>query len=931
MNDTYSWQGWVISGLILVSAVAATAQVTVDGLTDQTVYTDAVTFTMTPEAGYDCGARLGATELPLNESVTINSPDYYELTLFATNQLTSEASEREIRFIVRDMERGTSEVGLPAWTPHPLIPSAPEELAGGELEVVLPPVFPAGYEIPVVARLWNTGGGALRANGAVRAEGQPSIVMRRGVGSGFLAAGNAGETVPYAVRMEALSRLKTVAIESVTTWTTVAGELSGAVDWSEDSRIAVDGTLTVTAGSVLRVGAGSVIRLAGGADLVIDGVMVVEGTLERPVVFLPAEGAAPWGGFLVRGDGARVEASGAMFTGSGANADWFEENPGYAVHRKEQALFLIDGAEVALTNCFAMRHAGQFGHGKDARLTLDGCLVQRFVTGGEYNGGAVRIYRSALIEFPEDSAAFDDADNDAIYFTTGTHEIRDTLIGWAKDDGIDHGSGGAGTMEVSGCWVESCFHEAFAWSGGGRVVRMADNVCLNNGQGIEAGYSTGSDSPRVRADHCLSLGNLSGARFGDNYDWTYNGYLEVTNSYLLFNYRDVFGYTWADWIYRESQMDLRGNWLSATDPHHPENAVWDGATEGWRLTAFMTTPSDAPVGVGIATRTNQFRLEQLADGIPIRLSSFTTNPVTVHYALENDGGVLASGALVFAPGETVKHAYVGAGPVGEAELLRIRINGVEGGQVTGQAAVWYLKPGPTPERVTLVPAGSVWSYLDDGSNQGEAWRAPDFDDTGWSQGPAELGYGDASAGRPEATVISYGPNAGAKFITYYFRHAFEVEDPSAYGGLVIQFQRDDGGIVYLNGQRVFTSNLPPGPVDYLTTASLADDDGAQFHSANVAGSYLRSGTNVLAVEVHQENPTSSDTSFDLQLQAEPLPSLRWLAFGGEWHLFWSAPGFALESAEGLRGDWQTLGVGSPVPVATDAPERYYRLRTSNPP
>src|SRR5687767_4972575 len=53
---------------------------------------------------------------------------------------------------------------------------------------------------------------------------------------------------------------------------------------------------------------------------------------------------------------------------------------------------------------------------------------------------------------------------------------------------------------------------------------------------------------------------------------------------------------------------------------------------------------------------------------------------------------------------------------------------------------------------TLVPLQSVWKYLDNGSNQGTAWRAPAFDDTSWAQGPGELGYGDGG----EATIVSYG-------------------------------------------------------------------------------------------------------------------------------------------------------------------------------
>ena len=35
--------------------------------------------------------------------------------------------------------------------------------------------------------------------------------------------------------------------------------------------------------------------------------------------------------------------------------------------------------------------------------------------------------------------------------------------------------------------------------------------------------------------------------------------------------------------------------------------------------------------------------------------------------------------------------------------------------------------------VTLVPKGAVWKYLDQGSNQGTAWRETVFDDTGWAR------------------------------------------------------------------------------------------------------------------------------------------------------------------------------------------------------
>ena len=98
----------------------------------------------------------------------------------------------------------------------------------------------------------------------------------------------------------------------------------------------------------------------------------------------------------------------------------------------------------------------------------------------------------------------------------------------------------------------------------------------------------------------------------------------------------------------------------------------------------------------------------------------------------------------------------------------------------------------------LVSAGSVWRYLDNGSNQGTAWRSPGFNDSAWASGPAQLGYGDGD----EATVVSYGANATAKYVTTYFRRTFSVTNPTAYASLQLRVLRDDGAVVYLNGSEV---------------------------------------------------------------------------------------------------------------------------------
>ena len=198
-----------------------------------------------------------------------------------------------------------------------------------------------------------------------------------------------------------------------------------------------------------------------------------------------------------------------------------------------------------------------------------------------------------------------------------------------------------------------------------------------------------------------------------------------------------------------------------------------------------------------------------------------------------------------------------------------RLSGIKGCALFPMLLLFFIRAIPvSAANVTLVPTGSAWKYLDNGSNQGTAWRSTAFNDSGWASGPAELGYGDGG----EATVVSYGPNASAKYITTYFRRAFNVPNPAAYSSLTLRLLRDDGAVVYLNGTEVYRSNMPGGAVAYTTLASSAIDDNT-YYTATPGTSLLAAGTNVLAVEIHQANGTSSDISFNLELTASDTISL----------------------------------------------------------
>lgn len=177
----------------------------------------------------------------------------------------------------------------------------------------------------------------------------------------------------------------------------------------------------------------------------------------------------------------------------------------------------------------------------------------------------------------------------------------------------------------------------------------------------------------------------------------------------------------------------------------------------------------------------------------------------------------------------------------------------------------------------LLPRGSVWKYLDDGSDQGTAWRAPEFNDASWESGPAELGYGDSNTidNRPETTGIDSGPT-GAFHITTYFRTFFDVTAPlPLVKSLTLRLLRDDGAAVYLNGEEIVRSNLP-AEADFETGAVLPIEGPleAEYLEFEIPPTALVEGRNFIAVEVHQHANFSNDCSFDLELEAVSTPGGR---------------------------------------------------------
>ncbi|MFN6947264.1 MAG: hypothetical protein ACK4ND_20165, partial [Cytophagaceae bacterium] len=172
-----------------------------------------------------------------------------------------------------------------------------------------------------------------------------------------------------------------------------------------------------------------------------------------------------------------------------------------------------------------------------------------------------------------------------------------------------------------------------------------------------------------------------------------------------------------------------------------------------------------------------------------------------------------------------------------------------------------------------LPWGSVWNYLDDGSDQGMDWIAPDFDDSQWASGPAELGFATNSI----VTTISFGDDPTMKHICTYFRTKFNFDNHTSDGYVKLVIKRDDGAVIYLNGQEVVRSNMPAGTVTYQTF-SASNNMATETHL--LPKSLFVPGENTIAVSVHQTNRTSSDLCLNLSI--ENIPERLIVSEGGLW-------------------------------------------------
>ena len=193
-----------------------------------------------------------------------------------------------------------------------------------------------------------------------------------------------------------------------------------------------------------------------------------------------------------------------------------------------------------------------------------------------------------------------------------------------------------------------------------------------------------------------------------------------------------------------------------------------------------------------------------------------------------------------------------------------------------------LSPTPSTDLV-LVPKLSInripsMTYLDNSTDPGLAmtWAAELFDDSPWNTGNYGIGYETMP---PGATGL-LNTQIPSGTLSIYTRAEFEIPDASAVTSIILGVDYDDGYVAWINGTEVVRSpEMPTGTLAWDTEPTLHESSNGStpaFESFDVsvfAVPALHSGTNVLAIAVWNQRPTSSDLVL--------WPTLSTNGFGGD--------------------------------------------------
>lgn len=268
-------------------------------------------------------------------------------------------------------------------------------------------------------------------------------------------------------------------------------------------------------------------------------------------------------------------------------------------------------------------------------------------------------------------------------------------------------------------------------------------------------------------------------------------------------------------------------------------------------TGILRFPSsaDQPIDVGAPTTPAALAAPVVGDDeVQLDWDASIDDSGAVYYRIRRDGVLV---------GTSVGLTFVDVTAV-PATTVTYTVEAVDAAQNVSAGAQLAVVTLPPLADLVAFDLGGTWRYLDD-AVPAVGWNLAGFDDAAWELGVGQFGRGDGD----EATLLDH---PVAPSVTVFFRAEFDIPVGSTAVIATLDYVRDDGVIVRVNGVEVLRDNLPSGAVDETTRAVVWESGNeSNVFSVPIDATPFVEGTNAITVELHNAS-SGGDLSFDAGLR-----------------------------------------------------------------
>ena len=156
---------------------------------------------------------------------------------------------------------------------------------------------------------------------------------------------------------------------------------------------------------------------------------------------------------------------------------------------------------------------------------------------------------------------------------------------------------------------------------------------------------------------------------------------------------------------------------------------------------------------------------------------------------------------------------------------------------------------------TLINRGDTFKYILPDEEPDINWNKLNYNDSNWEEGVSGFGYSDGD----DATIIPNGT------LSIYLRKEFIIDDINNIISLLLDIDFDDAFVAYLNGIEIARENIYGNPPSF-DSDEIPTDHEAKIYTGGSPdrfvvsdfSSIINEGKNLLAIQGHNVNPSSSD-------------------------------------------------------------------------